>query len=65
MDELRHRWVSVRMTGRLLWWAITLPHNQFVPRLIGFCRAILRDAERNPAIKAYHDAQREENLTRH
>jgi len=64
MDELRHRWVSVRMTSMLLWWALTLPHNRFVPRLLAFCRAILKDAERNPSIKAYHDSLRE-NLTKH
>jgi len=52
------------MTSMLLWWALTLPHNRFVPRLLAFCRAILKDAERNPSIKAYHDSLRE-NLTKH
>jgi hypothetical protein len=48
------------MMAGLLWWAITLPHNRFVPRLLGFCRAALEDAEAsNPGIKAYHEAQRE------
>jgi hypothetical protein len=60
MHELKHEWVSVRLTSRLLWWAIVLPHRRFIPRLLAFCRALIEDAEsKNPSIKAYHDAQRE------
>jgi hypothetical protein len=48
------------MTAGLLWWAIALPSNRFIPRLLGFCRSVLEDAERsNPMIKAYHEAQRQ------
>ena len=59
MKVLYFRWVNVRMAAGLLWWAIKLPHARFVPHLLGFCRAIIEDAEsRNPAIKADHEARR-------
>jgi hypothetical protein len=64
MKLLYFRWVNVRMAAGLLWWAIKLPHARFVPHLLGFCRAIIEDAEsRNPAIKAYHEARRENPTT--
>ena len=60
MKELQRRWISIRMASRLLWWAIVLPHRRFLPRLLGFCRAIIEDAEKNnPAIKAYHEREQE------
>ena len=53
------------MTAGLVWWAIILPHNRFVPRLLGFCRTMIEDAEQsNPAIKAYHERLRDKP-TRH
>ena len=64
MKVLYFRWVNIRMSAGLLWWAIKLPHARFVPHLLGFCRAIIEDAEsRNPAIKADHEARREHPTT--
>jgi hypothetical protein len=60
MTEWHRRWISIRMTAGLLWWAIALPSNRFIPRLLGFCRSVLEDAESsNPMIKAHHEAQRQ------
>ena len=60
MNELQRRWISIRMASRLLCWAIVLPHRRFLPRLLGFCRAIIEDAEKNnPAIKACHEREHE------
>ena len=61
MSPRQLRWINIRMTAGLLWWAITLPHESFVARLAGFCRAFVDDAER--AYEKYMDEY--ENQTRH
>jgi hypothetical protein len=47
LQEAWLRWLNVRGMAGLLWWAITLPSSRFHARLLGFCRAVVEEAERN------------------